>query len=83
MENHQQFSDHSYIDVGGMSLRTLKICLLNWAGNRLPIGGANISFQLVFGFPAPGTEDARRGAAALDGPRARRVLEHGPQGSTP
>ena len=52
VENHQQFSDHSYIQVGGMSLRTLKFSLLNWAGNRLPMGSANVSFQLVFGFPA-------------------------------
>ena len=52
MENHQQFSDNSYIEVGGMSLRTLKFSLLNWAGNRLPMGSANVSFQLVFGFPA-------------------------------
>ena len=51
VENHQQFSDHSYIEVGGMSLRTLKLSLLNWAGNRLPMGSANVSFQLVFGFP--------------------------------
>ena len=52
VEHHQQFSDHSYIEVGGMSLRTLKFSLLNWAGNRLPMGSANVSFQLVFGFPA-------------------------------
>ena len=51
VENHQQFNDHSYIEVGGMSLRTLKFSLLNFAGNKLPMGSTNMSFQLVFGFP--------------------------------
>ena len=36
---------------GGMSLRTLKFSLLNFAGNKLPMGSTNMSFQLVFGFP--------------------------------
>ena len=51
IENHQQFSDHSYVEVGGMQLRTLRFSLLNYAGNHLPMGSANLSFQLVFGFP--------------------------------
>ncbi len=51
IENHQQFTDHAYIEVGGMTLRTLKFSLLNWAGNHLPMGSANLNFQLVFGFP--------------------------------
>jgi hypothetical protein len=49
--NHQQLSEKNWIDCGGLVLKTIDFSLRNWAGAKLPLGHANMSFQIVCGYP--------------------------------
>ena len=49
--NHQQYSEKNWIDVGGLQLKSLDFTLRNWQGAIIPLGHANMSFQIIFGYP--------------------------------
>ena len=43
--------DKSYVDCGGLSLRTIRFTLRDYTGQLLDLGERDWSAQLVFGFP--------------------------------
>ena len=49
--NHSESLAKSYIDSGGLSIRSINLSLRDHSGNVLPLGEYNWSAQIVFGYP--------------------------------